>query len=186
MTVGAEETERLLALHRRAVEQTEQAAHLLVEFRRRVLSLLDSLLVGLGEIVTVVGIGLAHRQSVGPGAELQVESVPDGLVGIVAATPVADHHPVEAPVLLQDLVEHDIIVAIVLVFIEIVCAHDAPCLALLYSCLERRQVDLVQGPVADDDVHLMTILLIVVQSIVLHAGCHALRLQPFDVGHHHA
>ena len=186
MVLRAEESERFLALHRRTVEKSQQPSHLLIEFLHRVPTLLDALLIGIGQVVAVVGIGLAHRQTVGPGAEFQVEPVLHSLVGIVAATPVTDHHAIEAPVLLQNLVEHDIIVAVVLVLIEVIGAHDGPCPTLLDGGLEGRQVYLMQGPVANDDIHLMAVLLIVVQGIVLHASRHALRLQSLDVWHHHS
>ena len=74
---------------------------------------------------------------------------------------------------------------IVLVLIEVVGTHDAPSPTLLHSGFEGRQIDFMEGTVADDDVHLMTVLLIVVQTVVLHAGCHTLRLQSLYVGHHH-
>ena len=121
-------------------------------------------------MIGVIGIGLAHRQSIGPCAHLEVKTVADGLLSVVSTTPVADDHTVELPVALEDLVEHDIIMAIVLVFVEVVGAHDAPCASLLNGCLESRQIDLMQGTVAEDDIHLMAILLVVVQGIVLHTG----------------
>ena len=74
---------------------------------------------------------------------------------------------------------------IVLVLIEIVGAHDAPSATFLDGGLESRQVDLVEGTVADDDVHLMAVFLVVVQGVVLHAGSHTFRLQTLHVGHHH-
>ena len=74
---------------------------------------------------------------------------------------------------------------VMLVLIEVIGTHDAPGSSLLYGGTEGRQVDLVQGTVADDDVHLMTILLVIVQTVVLHAGSHALRLESLYVGHHH-
>ena len=113
------------------------------------------------------------------------EPVAHSLVGIMAASPVGDYHTIEAPVLLQDLVEHDIIVAVVLVLIEIVGAHDSPGTTLLHSGLESGQVDLVQGTIADDDIHLMTVFLVVVQRIVLHAGSDAFRLQSLNIRHYH-
>ena len=72
-----------------------------------------------------------------------------------------------------------------LVFIEIVGTHDAPSLTLLHGSLEGRQVDLMQGTVGDDDVHLMTIFLVVVQGVVLHTGSDTLRLEASDVWHYH-
>ena len=44
----------------------------------------------------------------------------------------------------------------------------------------------MQGTVADDDVHLMTVFFIVVQGIVLHTGSDTLRLQSLNVWHHHS
>ena len=117
MTLAAEESEGFLPLHRRAVEQAQHTAHLFVELLRGVLSLKNSLFVGFGHVIAVVGIGLAHRQTVGPGAELEVESVFHGFVGIVTAAPVADDHTVEGPVALQNLVQEDVIMTIVLVLI---------------------------------------------------------------------
>ena len=136
-------------------------------------------------MITIVGIGAPHGQSVGPGSELKIEPIGDGLVGIVTATPIADDHTVEAPVLFQYLVEQDAIMTIVLVPIEVIGTHDGPCPTLCHRCLEGRQVDLVESTVAHDDIHLMAILLIVVQGIVLHTGGHALRLEALHIGHHH-
>ena len=162
VAVGAEEAIGLVSFHGRAIVQTKQTTHLVVEFLRGVLALTDALLIRIGEIIAVVSVGLAHRQTVSPGAELEVKSILHSLVSVVAASPVRDHHAVETPVLFQDLVEHDIIVAVVLAFVEIVGTHDAPGVALLHSSLEGRQVDLMQGTVGDNDVHLMTVFLVVV------------------------
>ena len=147
MALRTEEAKGLLTVHRRTIEQSEHAAHLVVEFLRRVLTLLDQLLVGIGHKVEIIGIGLAHRQSVGPRTELQVESVLDGLFGVVTATPVGDDHTIVLPITLQDLVEHNIIVTIVLVLIEVVGAHDTPCATLSDGSLEGRQVDLMESTV---------------------------------------
>ena len=186
MTLRTEESIRLMVIHRGTIEQTEHTTNLLVEFLRRVLPLLNKLLIRQSQIVVVVGIGGTHRQTIGPGSELEVESVGDSLVGIVASAPVADNHAIIAPVLFEDLVQENMIVAIVLVFIKIVGAHDTPSTCLSHSSLEGGQIDLVQGTVGDDDVHLMTILFIVVQRIMLHACCYALRLQSLDIRNHHA
>ena len=76
--------------------------------------------------------------------------------------------------------------AVVLVLIKVIRAHDGPCPTLLDGSLEGREIDLMQGAVADDDVHLMPVFLIVVQGIVLHTGSNALRLKTLDVRHHHS
>ena len=185
MTLRTEEAERFLALHRRPIEQAEHTAHLLVELFRGVSTLTDGLLVSLSHMIAVVGIGTSHGQSVGPGAELKIETIGDGLVGIVASAPVADDHTIEAPVVFQYLVEQNAIMTIVLVPVEVIGTHDGPCPTLCHRRLEGRQVDLVKGTIAHDNVHLMAILLVVVQRIVLHTGGHALRLETLHIGHHH-
>ena len=185
MALRAEEADGLVAFHRRTEEEPQHTAHLIVEFLGGVAAFEDGLLVGIGEVVVVVGIGLAHRQTVGPCAELEVETVLDGFIGIVTAAPVGDDDTVEAPVVLQNLVEHRGIMAVVLVLIEVVGAHDGPGSALLHSSLEGGQVYLVEGTVGDDDVHLMTVFLVVVEGVMLHTGSDTLRLQALYVWHYH-
>ena len=186
VSLGAEEALRLVAVHGGTIEQAQHAAHLLVELAGGVLALLDERLVGLGHVVEVIGIGLAHGQPVGPGAELEVEPVDDGLLGVVAAAPVADDNAVELPLALEYLVERGGVMAVVLVLIEVVGAHDAPGSALLDGSLEGGQIDFVEGAVADHYIHLVAILLVVVEAVVLHAAGNALRLQSLDIGDDHA
>ena len=90
----------------------------------------------------------------------------------MASSPVGNDDTVVFPVALQNLVQQYIIVAIVLVLIKIVGAHDTPSTCFGYSGLEGGQIDLVKGTVGDDDVHLMAELLVVVQGIVLHTSRH--------------
>ena len=175
----------LVAIHRGAIEQAQHATHLFVEFLGGELSFLDELLVGYCHVVTVVGIGTSHLQAIGPCAKLQVKTIGDSLFCVMAATPVTDYHTIEAPVALQNLIQEDIVMAVVLVFIEVIGTHDGPCPTLLYSSTEGWQVDFVEGTVTDDDIHLMAIFLVIVQRIVLHTRCHTLRLQALHIGHHH-
>ena len=186
MTLRAEEAKGLLALHRRTIEQAQDAAYLLVEFLRGVLAFLNQSLIGQCHEIIVVGIRGTHRQSVGPRAKLQIESVLDGLFCVVASSPVGNDDAVIFPVAFQNLVQQYIIVAIVLVLIKIVGTHDTPCTSLGDCSLESWQIDLVERTIADHDIHLMTILLVVVQGIVLHTSCDALRLESLDIRHHHA
>ena len=104
----------------------------------------------------------------------------------MGAAPVADHHAVILPITLQNLVEGVLVLAAVLVLVEVVGAHDAPSVALLDGGLECGQINLAQGAVAHDNVHLVAMLLIVVQAEVLHTGRCTRALQALDVGHHHA
>ena len=103
----------------------------------------------------------------------------------MTATPVGDDDTVEAPVVLQDLVQKSGIMTVVLVLVEVVGTHDSPCASFLHGSLEGREVDLVEGTVGYLHIHLMTVFLVVVQGIVLHAGSYAQRLQSLDIGHHH-
>ena len=166
--------------------QTEHTAHLLVEFPLGIAAVLDSLLIGERQVIVVVGIGGAHHQTVGPCSELHVESVLNSLVHVVRAAPVTDHHTIEAPVALQDIVQQYAVMTVVLIVVQVIGTHQRPRTTFLHGSLEGRQIDFVEGTVADLHVHLMAVGLIVVQRIVLHAGRDAFRLQTLHIGHHHA
>ena len=170
MGLGTEETIRLVTVHRSAIEQAQYTAYFFVEFLCSELPFLDEAFVSLCHVVVVVGIGGPHRQTVCPRAEFEIETVSDGFLCVVAAAPVADDHAIETPVVLQNLVQEDIIMTIVLVFVEVIGTHDGPSTALLHGSLEGGQINLVEGTVADNDIHLMTILFIIVQRIVFHTG----------------
>ncbi len=175
-----------MAIHSCAIEQTEYTTNFFIELLRRVLSFLNESLVRQGEVIAVVSIGGTHGETIGPGAKLEVETIGDGLLSMMASTPVAHYDSIVAPVLLQDLVQEDMIVAIVLVFIQIVGAHDAPSTSLGNGCLEGGQIDFVQSTIGDGNIHLMAILLIIVKSIVLDASRNALGLKALNIRHHHA
>ena len=186
MGLGAQRAIRPLAVHIGAHHQPQHPSRFLIKFAGREFSLIDELTVGLCHIIVVIGIGSAHGESVGPGAELQVESVFHRLKGVVRTTPVADHHAVEAPLLFQDAVEQHLVMAVVLILIEVVGPHDSPGATLGDSGMEGRQVDFAKRAVADDDVDLMTVFLVVVERVVLHAGRHPFRLQSLHIGNYHA
>ena len=186
MALRTEESDTVLTVHRCPVEQAQHAPHLVVEFLRGISAFLNGFLVGSSKIIIVVSVGGSHGQAVGPCAELHVESVAYSLIHVVGATPIAHHHSVEFPVSFQDLVQHDGIMAVVLVLIKIVGSHDTPSLTLGNGCLESRQVDLMERTVVDNDVNLMAVVLVVVQRIVFDAGSHTIGLQSLHVGHHHA
>ena len=181
----AKEAVGTLTVHRRAEVQSEHAAHLLVKFLGGIAAFLNGLLVGIGQIVVVVGVCGTHGQTVGPRTKLHVETVADSLIHVVTAAPVRNHHTVEAPLLLQYLVEQRLVVTVVLILIKVIGTHDGPCPTLTDCSLEGWQIDFTQGAVRNNDVHLMPIFLIVVQRIVLDTGRHTLRLQALHVRHHH-
>ena len=66
MRLRTEETEGALTIHRGAIEQTQHATHLLIEFLGGILEFPNQSLIGQGHIVIVVGIRHAHRQTIRP------------------------------------------------------------------------------------------------------------------------
>ena len=56
MTLAAQESIGLVAVHRGAIEQAQHTAHLLVELLGGIFSLLDELLVWHCQIVVVIGV----------------------------------------------------------------------------------------------------------------------------------
>ena len=170
MLVGAEESVRLVRIHRGTIEEAQYAAHFLIQLLGRIFALLYTFYIRCGEIVIVVGIAGSPRESVGPGAKLHVKPILYGLVGIVGSTPVAHHYAVKLPVALQYLIECPLVVAVVFILVQVVSTHDGPCLALLYGGLEGWQINLVQGAVAHLHIYQVAIFLIVVQAVMLDAG----------------
>ena len=126
MGFGAKEAIRTLAVHGGTIEEAQHTAHLVVKLAGAVLAFLYTFYIRSGHEVIVIGIGSTHGKSVGPGAKFHVKSVLHSLVGIVSTTPVAHHHTVKLPVTLQNLVESPLIVAVMLVLVEIIGAHDGP------------------------------------------------------------
>ena len=87
MLVGAEESVRLVRIHRGAVEEAQYAAHFLIQLLGGVFALLYSFYIRCGEVVIVVGIAGSPREAIGPGAKLHVKPILYGLVSIVGSTP---------------------------------------------------------------------------------------------------
>src|SRR3712207_8415519 len=120
MSLGAKEAHGTLAIHRGAVEESQDTTYLVVEFFLGIFAAADGLLVGVGHVVAVVSIGLAHFKAIGPCAKLHIEPVLYGFIGIVPATPVAHNHAIELPIALAYAVAKYLVVAVVLVVIEVV------------------------------------------------------------------
>ena len=162
MCLVAHKSHTLVAVHGSAEMETQHAAHLLIEFTSGVCAIKDSLLIHIGKEIGTVGIGFAHGQAVGPSAEFKVETVFNSLVGVVCATPVAHHYPIISPLAFENIVEEDFVVAVVLILIEIVSAHQSPSSALFNGGFKCREVDFAQSAVAHDNIHLVAVFLIVV------------------------
>ena len=185
MLLGAERAPRTVGIHRRAEDQPQDVARLVVDGLHRHLAAAQHLQIGLGQVVLVVAERALRGQAVGVGAHLDVEAVQRRLARVVGAAPVGDDAAVEAPLTAQNVVQQHAVVAAVLAQIAVVGAHDAPRAAVDHRPAEGRQVDLAQGPFADHDVDRSAPLLLVVQGEVLDAGRHAVLLQLLDVGHDH-
>ena len=72
-----------------------------------------------------------------------------------------------------------------LALIEVVGTHDRPCATLLNCCLERRKVDFIESSVIDDSIVLMTLRLLVIERIMLHAYSDTILLNLLNIRHYH-
>ena len=81
-------------------EETQHAAHLVVKLFLTVFARLYALLVGIGQVISVVSLGFTCCKAVGPGAEFHIEAVLNSLIGIVRTAPVTYHYAVKLPVVL--------------------------------------------------------------------------------------
>ena len=186
MRRAVQRSERLLRIHRRAEDQTQHPAHLVVQRLHVGFALAQEIQIGMRQIVVVVGVPSPAPESVRPRAELHVQSVPDRLFRVVDAAPVRDHNPVEPPFPFQDVVQQVLVVAAMLSLILVIGPHHGPRAALLHGGLECRKVDLVQSPVVDLHVDRQTTRLLIVQRKVFHARRDAVLLHLLHVGHDHA
>ena len=162
MALRTEEAIWLVAVHRGAIEQTKDTTYFLVEFFHIVFTFLYKFLIGQSKVITIIGIGSPHGQTIGPRTELEVESIGDCLVGIMTSTPITDYHTIVTPILFQNLIQQNAIMTVVLVFIKVVGAHNTPCASLGNGCFEGRQINLVESTLTDDNINLMTVLFVVV------------------------
>ena len=186
MAFGAKESIALMLVHCGTEEKTQNAAHFVVQFAFRIFPFTNESLVGISQIIVVVSIGLSHGQSIGPCTKFQVQSVFDSLFCIVSATPIGDNHAIELPIAFQNLIEQNVVVAVVLIAIEVVSSHDTPSMTLCNRCTESRKIDFMERTIVNYYVHLMSKILIIVQCIVLDACCNTFRLQALNVWHYHA
>ena len=184
MRFRTEKTLRTIPVHGGTIEQAEHSANLLVQFLRAILALLDTLIIRKSQEITVISIAGTHGEAIGPGAKLHIQPIPDGLVGVMSTSPVTHHHSIEGPVTLQYLIQSPLVMTVVLILIQVIRTHDGPRMTLLDGSLEGRQVYLVQSTVTHHHIHLMTIFLIIVQTIMLHTGRHTLGLQSLNVRNH--
>ncbi len=114
----------------------------------------DGLLEGLAEEVVVAGL-------------VHVEAGERGLDGGVGATPVGEDEALEAPVLLEDLVEGVVVLAGVVAVDVVVGAHDAGGVGVGDGDLEGEQVGLAQGAGIEDGVEGVAAGLLIVEGVVL-------------------
>ena len=114
--------------------------------------------------------------------ELDVQSRLQCWTRTVVGAIVGHHEPGEAPPVAQDVGEQRRVLARELAVDRVVRAHDRAAVALPDRGLEPAQLDLVQGPLVDVDVHALSVVLLVVLRVVLGGGDRPGRLDAVDLG----
>ena len=187
MLGGIQRPERFAGVHRRAENQPQNPARLVVELFDGCFSLTEHFQIRSCQKIIVIYIANVQRpvDPVRPGTKFQIQSVPGSLFRVVDAAPIGDDHAGERPVAFENVVQQILVVAAMLALIFIVGTHDRPGAALLDGRLESWEVNLMQCPVVDHDVVIQSVLLLVVQREMLDAGGHAVLLHLPDIGNHH-
>ena len=186
MCFGTQESLCTVVVHRGTEEQSEYPTHLLVEFLSGTFSLQYLIFICISKVIQVVGIRHSVSHTVGPRAELHIQTISDSLIGVMCSAPVAKHHTVEPPVVLKNLIKKYGIMTAVLTLIAVIGTHESPHPAFLYGSFECRKVNLVQRSVANHNIHVESVLLVVVQGIVFNTRCHSGALQSLNVRYHHS
>ena len=107
---------------------------------------------------------------------LLIEAVQRGLDRAVGRAPVGDDPALEAPVLLQDLVEQVVVLAGVVAVDEVVGAHHRRGLGDADGDLEGEQVGLAHGTLVEQNVDDGASGLLIVERVVLDVAHDVLRL----------
>ena len=118
-----ERAERLVCFHRRAENEFQHAACLIVESFERSATVTESFEIGVCKHIAVITLLSLGRESVCPSSVFKVQPVSGSLIGVVRSSPVADDSPVKCPLPFQDTVEKVFVVAEMLTFVEIVGSH---------------------------------------------------------------
>ena len=99
--------------------------------------------------------------------------------------PIGYHNAVEAPLAFQDVAEQTLVMAVVLIIIKVVGTHESPYMSFGNGSLECRKIYFVKSTVVNDDIDLIAVFFVIVQSEMLYAGSHAVGLQSLNIRHHH-
>ena len=108
-----------------------------------------------------------------------------GLHGAGLVAPVGHDDAFETPFVPENRGEEVQLLLGVLTVELVVGGHDGPGIGLLHGDLEVLQVDLAESALADAGVVLITVGLLVVRSVVLDGGAHAVALDTADIGGRH-
>ena len=115
------------------------------------------------------------------GTHFEVHAVEDGKLGAVDATPIGHGEAFEAPFLLEDFVEQQIVLATVLAAEEVVGAHDAEDVGFADGGAEGGKIDFAKGAVVHVDVDTVAFGFLIVGGEMFDTGADALGLLAADV-----
>ena len=174
-----------LTVHRRTEYQAENAGSLVIYCRHRHFTIFQHLEIRVSKVIIVIGKYTLGRQTVGVRTHFNIQTVDGSFIGVVGTAPVGNDTAVELPVIFQNLVQCEIVMAGVLAANLIVSAHNAPGTSFFYRSLECRQIDFMQSTVAKIHINMSAPQFLVVQRIVLDTSCHSVLLQLLDVRYAH-
>ena len=178
-------TERTVHIHCSAECQAQDATYFFVQFLRTYFARFDTLQIRHSQIIVIISVAAAIGKTIRPASELHIKTVCNSLISIVRAAPVGNDHTVEAPFASQNIVQQILVVAGMLTFIQVISSHDRPRFTFLNGRLESGQIDFIQGTVVYYDIGGVAVDFLIVQRIVLHAGCHPILLYALHVRNHH-
>ena len=185
MSFRAERAVRTVSIHRSAVGEAQDASYLVVQFFCSDFAFTNQFQVRICQVIIVVSVAGSVGQSVGPASELHIESIGDGFLCVMNASPVRDDNTVETPFAFQYVVQEVLVMATVLILVQVVGTHDGPGISFLDGCFEGGEVDFVEGTVVYDDVGRMAVYFLVVECIMFHTGSHAVLLDALHIGNYH-
>src|SRR5690554_7987155 len=100
-----------VSVHFRSENETQHVARLGIQLLSAHLARANQAKIRKGYMVVVVSIRLAPAQAIGPCAKFHVQSLENGFMRIVHATPIGDDHAIKTPFFPQDLIQQVVVVA---------------------------------------------------------------------------
>ncbi len=185
MFIGTNGTIRLVTVHSCTEDETKNTSCLIIDNGFRHLAILNHLKIGLTQIIIVVTEVTFAGQAISVRTHFNIQSIQCGFFGIVGTSPIGYYNAIKLPILLQNLIQHPVVMTSMLTMYLVVGSHNTPRATLDYSCFESRQIDFVQSTFAELYINVSTPCFLIIQCIMLYTSSYTIFLHFLNIRNYH-